>query len=254
MLLKNLVHCVLAFTVAFAGLALLFLELDAQFAGFAQILVYIGAVAIFIVFAILLTRSSELPREGVFSRTWFVGLVIAAAVFAVLGWAVLQSVRAVPQQTAVPAVTVHDIGNCAGGPLRAAARNRRSAAHCGHHRRGHRGHARERGAQMTSFATPLAGYLLVAALLFAIGLAGALTRRNAILVLIGIELMLNAANLNLIAFWRYGPHPEALTGMMFAIFSIAVAAAEAAVGLGLVIAIYRHANTTDLDKMNRMKG
>ena len=80
--------------------------------------------------------------------------------------------------------------------------------------------------------TPLTGYLLVAALLFSIGLAGALTRRNAILVLIGIELMLNAANLNLIAFWRYGPHPEALTGMMFAIFSIAVAAAEAAVGLG----------------------
>ena len=75
--------------------------------------------------------------------------------------------------------------------------------------------------------TPLMGFLLVAALLFAIGLAGALTRRNAILVLIGIELMLNAANLNLIAFWRYGPHPEALTGMMFAIFSIAVAAAEA---------------------------
>ena len=108
---------------------------------------------------------------------------------------------------------------------------------------------------------PLTGYLLVAALLFAIGLAGALTRRNAILVLIGIELMLNAANLNLIAFWRYGPHPQALTGqpdpltgMMFAIFSIAVAAAEAAVGLGLVIQIHRHAHTTDLDAMNRMKG
>jgi NADH:ubiquinone oxidoreductase subunit K len=102
--------------------------------------------------------------------------------------------------------------------------------------------------------TPLAGYLLVAALLFAIGLAGALTRRNAILVLIGIELMLNAANLNLIAFWRYGPHPEALTGMMFAVFSIAVAAAEAAVGLGLVISIYRHTRTADIDEMNRMKG
>ena len=102
--------------------------------------------------------------------------------------------------------------------------------------------------------TPLAGYLLVAALLFSIGLAGALTRRNAILVLIGIELMLNAANLNLIAFWRYGPHPEALTGMMFAIFSIAVAAAEAAVGLGLVISIHRHTQTTDLDRINRMKG
>ncbi len=103
-------------------------------------------------------------------------------------------------------------------------------------------------------ATPLTGYLLVGALIFAIGLAGALTRRNAILVLIGIELMLNAANLNLIAFWRYGPHPEMLTGMMFAIFSIAVAAAEAAVGLGLVISIYRHVKTTDLEQMNGMKG
>ncbi|MGB0065389.1 MAG: NADH-quinone oxidoreductase subunit J [Terracidiphilus sp.] len=110
-LLKQLVHCALATTVAFAGLALLYLELDAQFAGFAQILVYIGAVAILIVFAILLTRGSDLPKDGVFSRSWAAGLVIAAAVFAVLAWAVLQSVRAIPQQAAVSAVTVHDIGN-----------------------------------------------------------------------------------------------------------------------------------------------
>jgi len=102
--------------------------------------------------------------------------------------------------------------------------------------------------------TPLTGYLLVAALLFAIGLGGALMRRNAILVLIGIELMLNAANLNLIAFWRYGPHPEQLTGVVFAIFSIAVAAAEAAVGLGLVIALYRHTRSVNLDELTRMKG
>ena len=102
--------------------------------------------------------------------------------------------------------------------------------------------------------TPLAAFLIVAALVFAIGFAIALTRRNAILVLIGIELMLNAANLNLIAFWRFGPHPKALTGMMFAIFSIAVAAAEAAVGLGLAIAYHRHTRTTDLDAMTRMKG
>jgi len=68
--------------------------------------------------------------------------------------------------------------------------------------------------------TPLTGCLLISALLFAVGLGGALSRRNAILVLIGIELMLNAANLNFIAFWRYGPHPEALTGVLFVIFSI----------------------------------
>ena len=106
--------------------------------------------------------------------------------------------------------------------------------------------------------TPLAAFLILAALIFAIGLAIALTRRNAILVLIGIELMLNAANLNLIAFWRFNPHPavqnDALTGLMFAIFSIAVAAAEAAVGLGLVIAYHRHSKTTDLEAMTRMKG
>jgi len=109
-LLKNLVHSALAVTVAFGGLALLFLSLDAQFAGFAQILVYIGAVAILIVFAILLTRGSDLPKDGVFSRTWIVGLVIAAGSFAVLGWAVLASAPSMSQQTAVPAVTVHDIG------------------------------------------------------------------------------------------------------------------------------------------------
>jgi NADH-quinone oxidoreductase subunit K len=102
--------------------------------------------------------------------------------------------------------------------------------------------------------SPLSIYLPLAALLFSIGLAGALARRNAILVLIGIELMLNAANLNLIAFWRYGPNPAALTGMMFTIFSIGVAAAEAAVGLSIILAVYRHSRTTDLDQMNSMKG
>ena len=110
-LLKNTVHCALALTVAFAGLALLFLNLDAQFAGFAQILVYIGAVAILVVFAILLTRGSETPRDGVFSRTWLAGLLIAEGVFAVLGWAVIGSVRVLPHETAVPTGTVLQIGN-----------------------------------------------------------------------------------------------------------------------------------------------
>ncbi len=102
--------------------------------------------------------------------------------------------------------------------------------------------------------TPLHHYLLLSALLFCIGLAGALTRRNAILVLIGIELMLNAANLNFIAFWRYSPNPEALHGVMFVIFAIAIAAAEAAVGLALIITIYRHFKTTNVDKVEELKG
>jgi len=90
-LLKNTVHCALALTVAFAKLALLFLQLDAQFAGFAQILVYIGAVAILVVFAILLTRESDTPKDEIFSKTWLAKLTIAAAVFSVLDWAVLQA-------------------------------------------------------------------------------------------------------------------------------------------------------------------
>ncbi len=102
--------------------------------------------------------------------------------------------------------------------------------------------------------TPLTAFLLLSAFLFSVGLAGALTRRSAILVLAGVELMLNAANLNFLAFWRFGPHPEALTGFIFVIFSIAVAAAEAAVGLALILAIYRHAKTSDVTEIVEIKG
>jgi NADH:ubiquinone oxidoreductase subunit K len=101
---------------------------------------------------------------------------------------------------------------------------------------------------------PLAAYLIFAALLFSIGLAGVLCRRNAILVLMGIELMLNAANLNFIAFWRFRPGTEALTGPIFVMFSIAIAAAEAAVGLALVICVYRHYRSSSLNQINSMRG
>lgn len=96
--------------------------------------------------------------------------------------------------------------------------------------------------------------LLFSSLLFCIGLVGALARSNTILVLLGIELMLNAANINFIAFWRFGPHPEAGTGLIFVLFAIAVAAAEAAVGLALVIAIHRHRRTIRLQEANSLKG
>lgn len=97
-------------------------------------------------------------------------------------------------------------------------------------------------------------HLLLAAAMFCTGLAGALCRRNAIVVLIGIELMLNAANLNFLTFWKYGSHPRTLDGPMFVLFSIAVAAAEAAVGLALIIAIHRRYRTTRLDEISRLQG
>ncbi len=97
-------------------------------------------------------------------------------------------------------------------------------------------------------------FLILSAVLFSLGLAAVLTRRNAIMILIGIELMLSAGNLNFIAFWRFGPNPEALTGMLFVLFSIAVAAAEAAVGLALIIMIYRHYKSTNPLRFNLLNG
>ncbi len=102
--------------------------------------------------------------------------------------------------------------------------------------------------------SPLQLCLVLSSLLFCVGLAGALSRSNTILVLLGIELMLNAANLNFIAFWRYGLHPAAGTGVIFVLFAIAVAAAEAAVGLALVIAVHRHRKTVRLQEANTLKG
>jgi NADH-quinone oxidoreductase subunit K len=102
--------------------------------------------------------------------------------------------------------------------------------------------------------TPLQLCLLFSSALFCVGLIGALSRSNSILVLLGVELMLNAANINFIAFWRYGPSPAPATGVLFVIFAIAVAAAEAAVGLALVIAIYRHQKNIRLQEAVRLKG
>jgi NADH:ubiquinone oxidoreductase subunit K len=101
--------------------------------------------------------------------------------------------------------------------------------------------------------TTLQSLLIISAVLFSIGLLAALCRRHAIFILIGIEMMLAAANLNFIAFWRFHPQPHP-TGVIVAIFAIAIAAAEAAVGLALVIAVYRHYRTANVDQLNQLKG
>jgi len=97
-------------------------------------------------------------------------------------------------------------------------------------------------------------FLIISSALFSIGLLAALSRRHAIFILIGIELMLAAANLNFVVFWRFGPQPQPPVGVIVAIFSIAIAAAEAAVGLSLVIAIYRHYRSTNVEKLDSLKG
>ena len=100
---------------------------------------------------------------------------------------------------------------------------------------------------------PLSWYLIFAAALFCLGLFGVLGRRNAVAILMGIELMLNAVNVNLVAFWRYRA-ADGIAGQAFAIIVFAVAAAEVAVGLALIISIYRRRNSVIADDINLMKG
>ena len=95
-------------------------------------------------------------------------------------------------------------------------------------------------------------YLILSAILFSIGLYGALAKRNAIIILMSIELMLNAVNISMVAFSRYIV-PELLTGQVFAIFIMVVAAAEVAVGLAIIMAIYRHFEAVDASRIDLMK-
>ncbi|WP_019006825.1 NADH-quinone oxidoreductase subunit NuoK [Cohnella laeviribosi] len=97
----------------------------------------------------------------------------------------------------------------------------------------------------------LASYLTLAAVLFCIGLYGVLTKRNAVVVLLCIELMLGAVNLNLIAFAKYGVVPS-LAGQIFSLFAITVAAAEAAVGIAVLIVLYRSRATVNVDEYDRL--
>jgi NADH:ubiquinone oxidoreductase subunit K len=99
---------------------------------------------------------------------------------------------------------------------------------------------------------PLFWYLIFSIALFSIGLFGVLARKNAIAMLMGIELMLNAVTVNLVAFWRYLA-PVGIAGQVWAVIVIAVAAAEVAVGLGLFISIYRRRNTVAADEIDLMK-
>jgi NADH-quinone oxidoreductase subunit K len=99
---------------------------------------------------------------------------------------------------------------------------------------------------------PLSWYLTLSAALFSIGLFGVLARRNAVAILLSVELMMNAVNINLISFWRYN-NPSYIDGQVFAIIVFAVAAAEVAVGLALVISVYRRRNTVTADDINLMK-
>lgn len=108
--LRNLIHCVLALSLGFVGIALLFLQLGAQFVGFTQVLVYVGAVAILAVFAIMMTRSAETPAHPALSASWLTGLVTSGGVFAALAIAIVRGSTTLSPSTE-PTVSVQQIGD-----------------------------------------------------------------------------------------------------------------------------------------------
>jgi NADH-quinone oxidoreductase subunit J len=116
MSLRNLVHCALTLAVSFSGIAAIYLQLDAEFVGFTEILVYVGAVAILVVMAILLTRSGETTQPSVLTSGRldligkFAGIGVTAAIFTTLGWAILSSSVLAKPGAVAPQVTVKDIG------------------------------------------------------------------------------------------------------------------------------------------------
>jgi NADH-quinone oxidoreductase subunit J len=109
--MRNAIHCVLALTVGFAGVAAIYLQLGAQFVGLTQIMVYVGAVAILAVFAIMMTHSPSPTKPAAYSSFWLLGSVVAASVFAVLAWAICSSGVATQALPSEPAVSVQQIGD-----------------------------------------------------------------------------------------------------------------------------------------------
>jgi NADH-quinone oxidoreductase subunit J len=109
--LRSAIHCVLALTLGFAGIAAIYLQLDAQFVGLTQIMVYVGAVAILAVFAIMMTQTSLPARPAVYTSHWFLGGLVAASVFSLLAWRILSSKASTRGLPPKPTVTVQQIGD-----------------------------------------------------------------------------------------------------------------------------------------------
>ncbi len=241
-LTKNLFHSVLYLALMLTGTAGIFLLLEAEFLAAVQILLYAGGVVTIVVFAIVITERLVGERISQTSRHLASGVIVAGALLVTL----LGFIREAPLPTARAA-----------GRRRPHARHRHGRAHApraglrapGRAAPGRavRGHVLRPAGRLM----PLQAYLTLAAVLFAVGLFGVITRRNTIGILLGIELMLNAVNINLVAFARFNADGA---GMIFTVFTISITVAEVALGLALVILIFRVRRTVMADHLDLLRG
>ncbi len=246
--MKDIIRCGLAMIVCFGSLAGIYVILGAPLIAAAQVIVYIGAISVLILFAIMLTQTKDAPSRLVF-QTQAVPAAIASVILVDRRRPVDRRDRLGRGRRPRPPRDRGDVDRPVQG-LRPAVRDRQRPAAGGGHRWGLPRQAREGRAVMSD---SLDAYLILSAMLFAIGSFGFLARRNAISMLMSIELMLNGVNLAIVAFGAFGTAASAAAaGSIVALMVMAVAAAEATVGLAIVIAIYRNSKTPLVDEYDKM--
>ena len=249
-LVGNIVYAALFFIATLGGVAAVYLLLTVEFLALVQLLIYGGAVVILILFALMLTRARERP-QALFGKSRPFGVLAAMGLLAGL----------IAAAVTTDWVTSRRPRRHRTGALRGDRRRHLYGLGRALHRRGHpalhrprrrdpAGHAGRRG----GLVPPIEHVLVINAILFAIGVMGVLTRRNAILILMSVEIMLSAVTLNLVAFAVYGKVEFGnFTGIIFAFFLIVVAAAEVALALGIVVRTFRNRATANVDEVNLLK-
>ena len=250
-LARSLIYSAFALLFAFFGVAGLYVLLGADFLAATQLLIYVGGILVLLLFGVMLTHKLyDLDLKSEVTQ-FLPGLIVSARH--------LRPARPHRDSDAVG----HRHRPPPGGDdrrhrpavheqLPAPLRGRLRAAPGRAHGRGHDRAAPERRVSGEDPMISLQHYLVVSAALFALGILGVLTRRNAVNVLMGVELILNSANLNLVAFSRYGTGN--LQGQLFAVFVIVIAAAEVAVALAIVLTLYRLRRTPNLDEADFLRG
>ena len=252
---KNVVHAALWLVMVLAGVAMQYFVLAAEFVAATEVLVYIGAIVVLSSSASCSPLAKIGRDQELTNRHWAGGAFAAVALLGVMGYALLDSFGWT--RTPLPADTLIDNvdgSNTQPSATRSSApiwsRSRSSPCCCSPPwSEPSCWPARTRLRLMDDLL--LNQFLLLGAVLFCIGVYGVISRRNAVLVLMSIELILNAVNINLIAF---GAFWGSIEGAVFALFVIAIAAAEVGVGLAIVLLIYRNRKSVDLDEVAELKG
>ena len=241
---RNVVHAALYLVVTLLSVGGVYLILGAEFVAWVQILIYVGAIVILFLFGLMLTKA-PIGRDSLDNHQRWIAAVVGVLIFAGLVFLIQQ---AWPLQHA---------SNALGRVLRQHRHHRRRAVP--RLRPAVRGHLvpaaggpdrRHRAGAQGRRVIRLPLILFFSALLFSAGVYGVLARRNAVMVLMAIELMLNAVNVNLVGF---SATLKNVTGQVFALFVIAVAAAEVGIGLAIVILLFRNRESINVDEVNLLK-